>query len=39
MNKRLQIEFAPEVGEQRGWNWALTNFTFETCGETEKKAG
>jgi hypothetical protein len=35
MNKRLQIEFGPEVTEQRGWHWTLTNFAFETWWERQ----
>jgi MarR-like DNA-binding transcriptional regulator SgrR of sgrS sRNA len=29
MNKRLEKEFGEHIAEKRGWNWALTSFTFE----------
>jgi hypothetical protein len=35
MNKKLEKEFGEHIAEQRGWHWALTNFTFESCGENE----
>jgi hypothetical protein len=36
MNKRLEKEFGEQIAEKRGWHWALTSFTHEIWGETEK---
>ena len=36
MNKRLEKEFGEHIAEKRGWHWALTSFTHEIWGETEK---
>ena len=36
MNKRLEKEFGEQIAEQRGWHWALTSFTMEIWGKTEK---
>lgn len=36
MNKRLEKEFGEKAAEKRGWHWALTSFTMEAWGETEK---
>ena len=36
MNKRLEKEFGEHIAEQRGWHWALTNFTIEAWGETDR---
>ncbi len=36
MNKRLEKEFGEQIAEKRGWRWALTSFTHEIWGETEK---
>jgi hypothetical protein len=36
MNRRLEKEFGEQIAEQRGWHWALTSFTLETWGQTEK---
>jgi hypothetical protein len=36
MNKRLEHETGEKLFEKRGWYWALTSFTFEVWGETEK---
>ena len=36
MNKRLKKEFGENVAEKRGWHWALTSFSSEVWGETEK---
>jgi hypothetical protein len=38
MNKRLEKEFGEHVAEKRGWHWALTSFTMEVRGETDKQA-
>ena len=35
MNKRVQSEIGETVVEKRGWHWALTNFAFDTWGESE----
>ena len=39
MNNRLEKEFGAHVAEKRGWHWALTSFTLEVWGETDKKNG
>jgi len=36
INKRLVKEFGEEGVEKRGWHWALTRFTLESWGKTEK---
>jgi len=36
MNKRLEKEFGEHVAVKRGWHWALTSFTTEAWGQTEK---
>jgi len=38
MNKRLKKEFGENVAEKRGWHWALTSFSSEIWGETERSA-
>ena len=38
MNKRLKKEFGENVAEKRGWHWALTSFSSEVWGETERSA-
>lgn len=37
MNRRLKKEFGEQIAEQRGWHWALTSFTNDAWGQTEKK--
>jgi hypothetical protein len=39
MNRRLERELGERVAEKRGWHWALTNFVFETWGETKETKG
>jgi hypothetical protein len=36
MNKRLEKEFGENAVEKRGWHWALSSFTMEVWGETDK---
>jgi hypothetical protein len=36
MNRRLEKEFGEQIAEQRGWHWALTSFTMDAWGQTEK---
>ncbi len=36
MNKRLEKEFGQQIAEQRGWHWAMTRFTIDNWGKTEK---
>ena len=36
MNKRLEKEFGQQIAEQRGWHWAMTRFTIDSWGKTEK---
>jgi hypothetical protein len=36
MNKRLEKEIGEHIAEKRGWHWALTKFTLESWGESEK---
>ena len=37
MNKRLEKELGEQVAEKRGWHWALTRFTVESWGKSEKE--
>ena len=36
MDKRLEKEFGEHIAEKRGWHWALTTFTIESWGDSEK---
>lgn len=36
MNKRLEKEFGEHIAEKRGWHWAMTRFTIDSWGKTEK---
>jgi len=36
MNRRLEKEFGEQLAEQRGWHWAMTRFTIDSWGKTEK---
>jgi hypothetical protein len=36
MNKRLEKEIGEKLVEKRGWHWALTSFTFESWGDSER---
>jgi hypothetical protein len=37
MNRLVKKEFGEPVAEKRGWHWALTSFTIESWGESEKR--
>jgi hypothetical protein len=37
MNKRLEKEFGELIAEKRGWHWALTHFSIEIWGKSEKE--
>jgi hypothetical protein len=39
MNKRLGKEIGEKLVEKRGWHWALTSFTFESWGDSERNVG
>jgi hypothetical protein len=32
----LEKEIGEHITEQRGWHWALTSFTMDAWGKTEK---
>ena len=39
MNRRLEKEIGEKLVEKRGWHWALTSFTFESWGDSERNVG
>jgi len=36
MNNRVEKEFGEKIAEQRGWHWAMTNFSKDSWRKTEK---
>jgi len=36
MNDRVEKEFGEHIAKQRGWHWAMTSFSQDSWGKTEK---